>query len=345
MQLPTIRCALASLSVCFLASAGGYCAEPTSSERNWQHVPAFEELECFATVDPDARIYVSAPLDEDSRPARGTRLILFALPNGNTIEQTLGCKLTDGLDWHFDIQHVAAQVRLLRKVYPKEQIVLICVEAGGLSWPNWRATHEHANAQIARLVDQWRQEFGTAEAKVTLTGHSGGGSFMFGAIEAADEIPAFVDRIAFLDANYAFDAKRHENKFRSWLDGDCERRLIVLAYDDREIMFDGKKVVGPDGGTYRATGRMRDALGPAFPLTETKRPPFVETTGLDGRIHFFVHPNPENKILHTALVGDMNGLVQIQTLGTSQEAKWGTFGGPRAYSEFVQPEPTRSTSD
>ena len=43
------------------------------------------------------------------------------------------------------------------------------------------------------------------------------------------------------------------------------RRLIVLAYDDREIMLDGKKVVGPDGGTFRATGRMRDAFGQDLP--------------------------------------------------------------------------------
>ena len=53
----------------------------------------------------------------------------------------------------------------------------------------------------------------------------------------------------------------------------------------------------------------------------------------------------QNKILHTVLVGEMNGLVQIATLGTPQEAKWGKFGGPRAYSEFVQPEPTRAQRD
>jgi hypothetical protein len=53
-----------------------------------------------------------------------------------------------------------------------------------------------------------------------------------------------------------------------------------------------------------------------------------------------VHPNPENKILHTALVGEMNGLVHSATLGTSHEEKWGKFGGPRAFTKWVQPEPT-----
>jgi hypothetical protein len=49
-----------------------------------------------------------------------------------------------------------------------------------------------------------------------------------------------------------------------------------------------------------------------------------------------VHPNPENKILHTALVGEMNGLLHGLALGR-ETAAWGTFGGPRAYTEFVQP--------
>jgi hypothetical protein len=59
----------------------------------------------------------------------------------------------------------------------------------------------------------------------------------------------------------------------------------------------------------------------------------------------FVHPNPENKILHTALVGDMNGLLHVATLGTPHESDWGTFGGPRAYTKWIQPEPTIAPPD
>jgi hypothetical protein len=90
---------------------------------------------------------------------------------------------------------------------------------------------------------------------------------------------------------------------------------------------------------------MDDALSPLFPLVKGELAggagaKFITHKGLDGRIQFFVHPNPENKILHTALVGDMNGLLQAQTLGTPLEAKWGAFGGPRAYSKWIQAEPT-----
>jgi hypothetical protein len=270
--------------------------------------------------------------------------MVYALPNGNTIEQTLGCKMAKGLDWHYDIQHVAAQVRLLREIKPDERLVLVCAEAAKLSWPSWRSSHKNANELIGNFLDDWRTKFGGADAKVTLTGHSGGGGFIFGVIESADDIPAYIDRIAILDANYNFDAGKHAGKLLRWLNGDPVRRLIVLAYDDRNIELNGKKVVGPTGGTYRATERMLAAFKPHFEITEKKAGPFAEYSGLDGRVRFYVHPNPQNKILHTALVGDMNGLVHAQTLGTPAEGKWGTFGGPRAYEKWIQPEPTPKTS-
>jgi hypothetical protein len=306
----------------------------------WARSPWYSEVSFTATVESDIRIHVNAPAGQGDRPLRGIRLIVYALPNGNTIEQTLGCKMSEGLDWHYDIQHVAAQVRLLRTLIPDERIVLVCAEAPKLSWPNFRGNVPEANAKIGAMVDDWRRQFGTTDAKVTLTGHSGGGAFMFGVIDAGDAIPDYIDRIAFLDANYSFDASLHAAKLERWLKGDDHRRLIVVAYDDREIEFQGKKVVGPTGGTFRATERMRDGLGVSFELIDGEKPPFHETTGLDGRIHYYVHPNRQNKILHTALVGEMNGLVHVATLGTPHEENWGHFGGPRAYTKWVQPEPT-----
>ena len=139
-----------------------------------------------------------------------------------------------------------------------------------------------ANAKIGKLVEEWRKQFGTHDAKVTLTGHSGGGSFMFGVIESADQIPAYIDRIAFLDANYSFDAALHAKKLEALAQGNKERRLIVVCYDDREIMLNGKKVVGPDGGTYRATGRMHDALGKDFKLTDSVTNHFRKRPGSTG---------------------------------------------------------------
>lgn len=39
-------------------------------------------------------------LNED----KPTKVVLFALPNGNTTAQSFGKKLASGDDWHFDIQ-------------------------------------------------------------------------------------------------------------------------------------------------------------------------------------------------------------------------------------------------
>jgi hypothetical protein len=311
-----------------------------NNDHRWVRSPWFDEASSTTTNELQVRVHVNAPAGKNDQPRRGTRLVVYALPNGNTIEQTLGCKMSAGRDWHFDIQHVAAQVRLLRTLMPDERVVLVCAQAPKLSWPSFRKDVPDANAKARAMVDDWRRQFATENAKVTLTGHSGGGAFMFGVIDAGDEIPDYIDRIAFLDANYSFDAALHAAKLQRWLNGDEHRRMIVVAYDDREIEFQGKKVVGPTGGTYRATERMHDALRATFDLTAGEKPPFLETTGLNRRIHFYVHPNPQNRILHTALVGDMNGLVHVETLGTPHEEKWGTFGGPRAYTKWIQPEPT-----
>lgn len=324
-----------AIAICCFAEAAA-----DSPARPWQRSNEFNEQSFTAHVDPDVRFHVNAPLDEEGNPARGTRLIVFALPNGNTLEQTLGCKLTEGLDWHYDIQHVAAQVRAYRELVPDEKVVLICAEAKGRSWPNWRRTHDNANAKIAAMVDAWRREFGTPDAKVILTGHSGGGAFKYGVIEGQDDVPNYIDRIAFLDSDYWFEGKDHADKYYRWLTRDPTHRLVVICYDDRNITLNGKKVVSDTGGTFRGAGRMRDALETLFPITESQKPPFREYTGLNGRFQMFVHPNPDNKILHTVLVGEMNGLLEALTLGTPNEEKWGTFGGPRAYTRWVQELPT-----
>ena len=44
------------------------------------------------------------------------RLVLYAAPNGNTLEQTMGCVTAGKTDWHFDLQQVAAQVRGFAKL-------------------------------------------------------------------------------------------------------------------------------------------------------------------------------------------------------------------------------------
>jgi hypothetical protein len=104
-------------------------------------------------------------------------------------------------------------------------------------------------------------------------------------------------------------------------------------------MLDGKRVVGPDGGTFRATQRMIARFKEDGPLSEATAGEFVVHTGVDGRAVFHVHPNAKNRILHTALVGELNGLLHVMTVGDRKPPDWGTLGGPRALLKWVQPAP------
>ena len=283
------------------------------------------------------RAVVSAPARID--PKKPTRLVVFATPNGNTIEQTLGCGKAEGLDWHYDIQHVAAQVRKLREVSPGENIVLACVEAEGLSWPAWRRAHKDGPDRIRKVVETLRGWVPGKDVSVWLAGHSGGGSFLLAFIDSAEAIPAFVERIVFLDANYSYsDADGHGDKLLAWLKGDRARRLVVVAYDDRNVTLGGKPVVGPDGGTFRATERMHKRFAKDVTFAEATAGDVVARTALDGQLALLVHANPKNRILHTALVGEMNGLLRGVT-DPDAKPPWGTFGSPRAYEKWVQPAP------
>jgi len=68
------------------------------------HLPIGERLDTFSPV-PGVRVVV----DEPTTLMRKVRLVVYALPNGNTIEQTFGRRLRPDDDWHYDIQHIGAQ--------------------------------------------------------------------------------------------------------------------------------------------------------------------------------------------------------------------------------------------
>ncbi|MCA9015237.1 MAG: hypothetical protein KDA77_07875, partial [Planctomycetaceae bacterium] len=222
----------------------------------------------------------------------------------------------------------------------RENLILVCLEAQGLSWPNWRARHPDNPQRIRTVVKTVLEAIPLQEPRLTLACHSGGGSFLWGFLNGAAEIPEQVDRFIFLDANYSFSEKdQHGRKLIDWLKGDKRRRLVVLAYDDRNVLFRGKKVVSPTGGTYRATYRMRDRFQQDLKFSESTTGDFVTFSALGDQVRFLIHRNPQNQILHTRLVGEMNGYLYAVTLETP-EAKQGRLPGPpRTYTKWVQPEP------
>ena len=80
---------------------------------------------------PSTRILINAPLKGFGKNDR-VLLVFYALPNGNTIEQTVGKNLKEGDDWHYNIQHIGAQTRYLRHILKKETIVTVYLETGPL---------------------------------------------------------------------------------------------------------------------------------------------------------------------------------------------------------------------
>lgn len=269
---------------------------------------------------------------DNSKP---TLLILYALPNGNSIEMTAGKKMSPSLDWHFDIQHIAAQTRFLRKEMSNTNIIVAYLETKEKSWPAWRRKRTSSEADIARIVDLLR--FETEQPRsVAIAGHSGGGSFISGYIDAYDTIPAYVDRISYLDANYSYnDSLEHGKKLYHWLQSDTSKKLVVIAYDDREIVYEGKKIIGPTGGTFRATQRMQQRFVQLDSIATSTDSTIVHSRSINGRVHFIVHSNPLNAILHTVLV-ERNGFIHSMLLNTEAEEKKYTFFGERAYHNYIR---------
>lgn len=285
-------------------------------------------------LEPGVTATIVAPAKFD--PHARVDLILYALPNGNTTAQTMGHRMLPGDDWHFDIQNIAAQTRALRS-RGMTQAVVVYLEANTLSWPEWRRVqgYDQANTRIVGMVDQVRRAIGNPfDVAVTLTGHSGGGSFIWGFIEGQTLLPPWLQRIAFLDANYSFETK-HGDKIAAWLRDASKNTLEVVAYDDREIMLDGKKVVTDSGGTWRATQRMLDYFHPIFPMSADTLNEFQRFH--NTQIEMVRHPNPSNRILHTEMIGEMNAYMHVMLVRTPGYDKTNAvLRHSRAYLPFIE---------
>ena len=290
------------------------------------------ETNAFYSFNPDTRVLINSPKNNESN--KPVLLILYALPNGNTIEMTAGKKISNSDDWHYDIQHIAAQTRFLRNTLHDYTIIIAYLENSLKSWPAWRKKYGYNSSDIARIIQLIRFETGDPQS-VVLAGHSGGGSFITGFINSADSIPNYISRIAYLDANYSYDdSLDHGKKLFQWLNADTTHKLCVIAYDDREITLNGKKVLSPTGGTYRETQRMIQRFTEETNVTKKQDSTIQQYSALDNRARFIIHTNPDTLILHTVLV-EKNGLIHSVLFQTEFEEKNYTFFGKRAYSNFI----------
>lgn len=306
---------------------------PPAEPARFSETNQFGERVAWLRMEPGVRMHLNAPPPDPSLPAKKVLLIYYALPNGNTLEQTLGKKTAPGDDWHFNLQHIAAQTRFLRKLLPEKNVVLACLENDLKSWPAWRK--QHGDRLIPELLDHVTNLVAAPELEIALSGHSGGGSLIFGFLNAVDRIPNRVARIAFLDANYAYAQNPgHPEKLAQWLRASPAHYLCVLAYNDAVALLEGKSFVGAAGGTWGRSHAMQQDLAQYFPFTSRTNAGFECHTALAGRIQFLLKENPERRVLHTVQV-ERNGFIHSMLTGTANEEQGYHYFGPPAYTHWI----------
>lgn len=293
----------------------------------------FGEQETVFQWDPDVRVYINAPSLRAIRSNRKTILVLYALPNGNTIEQTAGKVKEPGDDWHYHIQHIAAQTRFLRVTDTTRNYVVAYLETRQLSWPAWKKTYPDHLTLIPELVDAVSRRVGSAVDAIVLNGHSGGGAFVNGFITAHDTIPKEVQRIAFLDSNYGYSTEIGD-ALREWLLRSPKHHLLVLAYNDSVALYQGKPFVSPTGGTWWRTKKMVRDLATEFQLIRAEDSAFIRYSGIGGRAQFILKKNPRRDILHTIQV-ERNGFIHSMLSGTVMDEQDYVYYGKPAYTNWI----------
>ena len=293
---------------------------------------SFDERKLVFEFEPEVKVYVNAPVADKFPANRPVMLIFYALPNGNTTEQTIGKQLQPGDDWHYDIQHIGAQTRWLREQITNRTIVVAYLEAAKRSWPAWRRAH--SDAKLPALLARVQDIFESYEVETVLASHSGGGSLLFGYFNAQENIPSNVTRIAFLDSNYGYTASNHLAKLTAWLKASDRHHLCVLAYDDANALLEGKSFISYANGTWGKSYAMLKDFSEAFSFTSRTNGGLESYSALEGRLQLLLKQNPERKVLHTVQV-DRNGLIHSMLTGTTGEEKGYEYFGERAFTNWI----------
>lgn len=265
---------------------------------------------------------------------RETVIVFFALPNGNTTEQTMGKKMKEGDDWHFDIQYIRAQTRFIRNQWPQKNLVVIYLENTFKSWPLWKQKHPDFQKLIPQIVDSLSGLIHAKRKRIYLNGHSGGGSFIFGYLAGIEKIPSYVKRISFLDSDYGYDTSYYP-EFKNWLKDIKGSSLNVFAYNDSVALYKGKPVVSATGGTWYRSHLMLENLKNDFTFSKIRDDSLIIYKSNDERIQFFFKTNPDRKIFHTQQV-ELNGFIHSILCGTKLDSKKYQYYSTRAYSELIE---------
>jgi len=152
--------------------------------------------------------------------------------------------------------------------------------------------------------------------------------------QAVDTIPGKIKGITFIDSNYGYEDTISGPKLVSWLKAYSDSRLCVLAYNDSVVIYNGKQLVSPTGGTWYRSKMMKNYLSEYFSFKERKRGTLRFYNANEGKIEIILKDNPRGKIFHTVQV-EKNGFIHSTVHGTDLEKKGYRYFGKRAYSRYI----------
>lgn len=279
-------------------------------------------------------IKISIDRIKNNKSKGETIIVFYALPNGNTTEQTMGKKMKQGDDWHFDIQHIKAQTGFIRGQLNKKNIVVIYLENDLKSWPAWKQRHTDFKKLIPHLIDSLVNLIQGYQKSIYLNGHSGGGSFIFGFLAGLEKIPSSIKRISFLDSDYGYDSSYY-SKFKEWLKSVKGAALNVFAYNDSVALYNGKPVVSPTGGTWYRSRLFLNQLMNDFKFSRSTTDSLIIFKSKDKRIQFFLKTNLDRGIYHTQQVA-YNGFIHSILCGTKKDSKKYNYYSEKVYNNFIE---------
>lgn len=130
--------ALLSVTACFNCAVGENAVVEGYAIPGFVTSPYFGEQVMAYDYAPGVKVEINAPSVEEFDPSLPTGLVLYALPDGNSTDWTIGKKEDAGGNWHYQIQHIGAQTRFVRSRKPGFNLVTVYLEAEQRSWGAWR---------------------------------------------------------------------------------------------------------------------------------------------------------------------------------------------------------------
>lgn len=286
----------------------------------------------------DVDVHINAPRKDMLDPKKETNIVFYALPAGNTIEWTIGKRMESGDDWHFDIQHIGAQTRFLRQTMENKNLIVVYLQPTFKAWQMYDDRHPEDHVElIQKMLKDLVKPFESFDLKVSLSGHSAGGSWVLTYLQGIDKIPDWINRIVFLDSNYnyKYDADHYDSLFVDFMKKRNDTYLCFMAYNDSVALFKGKPFVTAEGGTWWNTNYMLKRLKHKFEFNENHDVDMRRYSTLSGRFKIYLKENHTGAILHTVQVYK-NGFIHSILSGTEYENAGYRYYGQPSYLDFIK---------